>query len=172
MKKIFNNELDIDGKSIPKRAINKKQAPSIFIKPLSEWMSLRYWFDVNKEFDDITLSDKDYWIFFSNTGLRNHKIDEELEDLYMVRVYSMGSEVYVEDYYYIDSLKFDRWSMLKVMEKVRSLSPYNLEYSKIDFDDTYFLHDIGNFGELATGILNIVDGLGPYQPLGMYDLHY
>ncbi len=172
MKKIFTNEMDIDGKMIPKKAINKKQAPSIFIKHLSEWMSLRYWFEVNREFEDFTLSDKDYWVFFSNVGLKNHGMDKEMKDLYLVRVYAMGSEVYVEDYYYIDSLKYDRWSMMKIIEKIVSLKPYNSQYSEIDLDDTYFLHDIKNFGDLATGILNIVDNLGPYTPLGMYNLHY
>ena len=45
-------ELDIDGKPIPSRVINKKQAPSIYISDIGNWMTLRYWFDVNRDFDD------------------------------------------------------------------------------------------------------------------------
>jgi|TARA_B100001564_G_scaffold354402_1_gene364914 hypothetical protein len=171
MEKVFSNELDIDGRTILRKAINKKQAPSIYVSDIGNWMSLRYWFEINRDYDDFKLSENKYFIFFSNTGLKNHK-DEEYEDLYLVEVYSRGIETYVEDYYYVDSLKYDRWSIMKVMEKIQSLKEYDSKYDKIDYDKTYFLHDVQAFGHLAIQLINIINKIGPYQPFAMYELGY
>jgi hypothetical protein len=171
MEKIFNNELDIDGRTILPRVINKKQAPSIYISDIGNWMTLRYWFDVNRDFDDFKLSENKYFIFFSNVGLKNHK-DEELEDLYLVEVFHRGNETYVEDYYYVDSLKYDRWSIMKVMEKIESLQAYDSNYDKIDYDNTYFFHDMQSFSQLAIQIINVINAMGPYEPFARYQLGY
>jgi len=173
MEKIFSNESDIDGNSMSYTSDTQEQAPSIYISELGDWMSIRYWSDVNRDYEDTKVFENNYNILFSNVGLKNHTlIDGEVEDLYLVEVIHRGSEIYIENYYYLDSLKYDRWSLTTVLEKIKHSATYNHRYEELDLDDTYFLSDINNFNQLAASIIHIIYKLGYHQPLAIPELGY
>jgi hypothetical protein len=61
---------------------------------------------------------------------------------------------------------------MKVLDKIKYNAQWIEQYEQIDLDNTYFIHDITSFGKLALSVINIINKIGPNEPLARYELGY
>jgi hypothetical protein len=158
MEKILNYKDLIDG----------KQIASVYGE-YGNWVSIDEWLDDGtigfKPEIDIDNNEDKYYLLFSNDTLKTMK-SEHSEELYLVTAIHKGLELFVLDYYYINSIKDNkRWSVLSVIKEIEKTKELK---EIINFKKTYFVHDRKSFFELGIALIQCVNDIPPHRPLTYY----
>ena len=153
MKKILNYDDSIDGKQI--KSVYGEYGNWVSI---DDWLSLGYTIAYGKQ------NEEKYYLLFSNNTLKLKK-PHHSEELYLVSAVKRGIELFIEDYYYIGSIKNNRWGILQVLEEIKKTKQLK---DVLDIERTYFVHDIKSFYHMSDAIITCINNVGHHKPLSYY----
>ena len=147
-----------------KDLINGKQIKSVYGE-YGNWVTIDEWLDLGYADSYGKKDEEKYYLLFSNHTLKLGK-PHHSEELYLVTAVRRGLELFILDYYYINSIKGnDRWGALAVLEEIKTTKQLK---DMLDFKKTYFVHDIKSFYNMGVVMITCINDISPHKPLSYY----